>query len=259
MPLACRVPPTITQALILHGIAYGDTSRILRLLTRDHGLQSVIAKGARRPRSRTGPRLDLFGQGEASIQFKPHRELNTLTAFEMTDAHSPLAGDVARFAAASAVAELALRFAPVDAHPDLYDTVTSGLAALEQAPAELVGAVGLLACWQVIGALGFAPSLDQCAVCGREVSGALAFSASHGGALCTAHRREARTSNLAESDAAALRALAAGRLPEPPLEARHEAAHRRLLLQFIRHHLAEQRPLPALAFWDDRSWDAASS
>ena len=253
------MPLTTTPALILHGIPYGDTSRILRLLTREHGLQSVIAKGARRARSRTGPRLDLFGQGEASIQLKAHRELNTLTAFEMTDPHTSLAGDVGRFAAASAVAELALRFAPVDAHPDLYDTVTAGLAALEQAPVELVDTVGLLACWQVIGALGFAPALDQCAVCGRDVSGALAFSASQGGALCTTHRREARTSSLAASDAAALRALAAGRLPDPPLGARHEAAHRRLLLQFIRHHLAEQRALPALAFWDGRSWDAASS
>jgi DNA repair protein RecO (recombination protein O) len=253
------VPPATTQALVLHGIAYGDTSRILRLLTRDHGLQSVIAKGARRARSRTGPRLDLFNQGEASIQFKPHRELNTLTAFEMTDPHTALAEDVARFAAASALAELALRFAPVDAHPELYDTVTTVLAALERAPAELVETVGLLACWQVIGALGFAPALDQCAACGREVSGALAFSASQGGALCTTHRREARTSNLAEADAAALRALVAGQVPDPPLGARHEAAHRRLLLQFVRYHLAEQRPLPALAFWDGRSWDAVSS
>jgi len=253
------VPQVTTAALILHAMPYGDTSKILRLLARDLGLQSVIVKGARRAKSRTGARLDLFAQGQATLLTKPHRELNTLTAFEITTPHADLGADVARFAAASALAELALRFAPVDAHPGLFDAVTAGLDALGHAPVELVGTVGLLGCWGVVAALGFAPALEQCAVCGRAVDGAIAFSASHGGTLCGTHRRDARTSNLADGDAAALLALVSGRLPEPPLTVRHEAAHRRLLLQFVRHHLAEQRPLPALAFWDAQAWTTASS
>ena len=38
-----------------------------------------------------------------------------------------------------------------------------------------------------------------------------------------------------------------------------QAAHRRLLLSFIRHHLAEDRPLPAMAFWDKDAWTGTSS
>ena len=248
------MPQVTTPALILHVMPYGETSKILRLLARDFGLQSVIVKGARRPKSRAGPRLDLFAQGQATVLLKATRELNPLIGFETTASRAALGGDVARFAAANAIAELALHFAPVDAHPDLFDAVSAGLDALAAAPAELVGAVGLLGCWGIVSALGFAPALDRCATCGREPGGALVFSASHGGALCDTHRRGARTAKLAEGDAAALRALVAGRLPEPPLTERHEAAHRRLLLQFIRHHLAEQRALPALAFWDAQAW-----
>jgi DNA repair protein RecO (recombination protein O) len=247
-----------TPALVLHALAYGDTSKILRLLTRDLGLQSVIAKGARRAKARTGPRLDLFAQGEAGIAVKRNRELQTLTAFEVTVPHAGLAGDVERFAAASAVAELVLRFAPADAHPDLFDATAAALDALEHAPAELVGSVGLLACWGVVVALGFSPALERCVVCRTPLEGRLAFSAAQGGALCDRHRRGLHVSTLAEGDRAALTALAGGRLPDPPLDRRHEAAHRRLLGQFIRTHLAEHRPMPALAFWERQAWTTSS-
>jgi len=249
----------ITPSLVLHAMPYGDTSKILRLLTRDLGLQSVIAKGARRAKARTGPRLDLFARGEAGIAIKPTRELQTLTAFEITVPHTGLAGDVDRFAAASAVAELVLRFAPEEVHTDLFDATSAALDALEHAPADLVGTVALLACWGVVNALGFAPALDRCVVCGTPLEGALAFASAQGGALCDRHRRGVHVSALAVGDRAALAALIGGRLPDPPLDERHEASHRRLLVQFIRTHLAEHRPLPALAFWERQAWIPTSS
>jgi hypothetical protein len=86
----------------------------------------------------------------------------------------------------------------------------------------------------------------------------VAFSPAQGGALCAGHRAGVTTSMLAESDAAALAALVGGRLPAL-LDARHAAAHRRLLLGFIRHHLAEHRPLPAMTFWDAEPWNTTSS
>ena len=58
---------------------YLESSRILRFITREGGLQAVIAKGARRPRSRFGAALDLFAQGSAQILVKPGRDLQTLT------------------------------------------------------------------------------------------------------------------------------------------------------------------------------------
>jgi DNA repair protein RecO (recombination protein O) len=248
-----------TPALILHVMPYGETSKILRLLTREIGLQSAIARGARRPKARTGPRLDLFAAGVATLAVKPQRELHPLTDFEMTDAHGALGGDVGRFAAASALAELALRCAPPDVHPEVFDTASAGLDALAAAPATLLGTVALSTVWALVIALGFAPTLERCVACGAAVSGALAFSAAQGGALCPAHRRGVRTAALRATDAAALAALVVGRLPDPPLDDRHAAAHRRLLLGFIRHHLAEQRELPAMAFWDAEAWNATSS
>ena len=238
---------------------YGETSKILRLLTRDLGLQSAIARGARRGRARTGPRLDLFTEGVAALLTKPQRELNPLTDFDVTAPHAGLARGVERFAAAAALAELALKCAPADPHPDVFDATVAGLAALEGARPEDLDATALAAAWGLIGALGFAPALERCGVCGAPLDAAISFSAEQGGALCGAHRGGQGVTRLSGPDRAALAALVEGRLPEPPLDKRHAASHRRLLVAFVRHHLAEQRPLPALAFWDREAWNAASS
>jgi hypothetical protein len=43
----------------------------------------------------------------------------------------------------------------------------------------------------------------------------------------------------------------------PFLDARHTAAHRRLLARWVRTHIAEAAELPALEFWQQRAWAQA--
>ena len=254
------MPLVTTPAVILHVMPYGDTSKILRLLTRDLGVQSAMARGARRARSATGPRLDLFALGDATLRIREARDLSPLTAFEITVANSALAHGVPRFAAACALAELALRCAPGEPIPGVFNAVAGGLATLAAAADADLEATALAACWAVVRSLGFTPLLDRCVTCGAPVAGAAHFSAALGGALCGAHRGVAGgVATLASPDRDALAALLGGLLPEPPLDARHAASHRRLLISFIRHHLAEDRPLPAMAFCDQDAWNATSS
>jgi len=253
------MPLVTTPAVVLHVMPYGDTSKIVRLLTRDLGLVSAIARGARRPRSPTGPRLDLFARGEAALRVRDGRELSPLTGFETEDANPSLAHDVARFAAASALAELALKCAPAEPHPGVFAAVAGGFAALAAAASDDVEATALAAGWAAVVALGFSPSLGRCVACGTPVEGPVHFSAAQGGALCAAHRGSGGVTKLVPADREALAALVAGLLPEPRLDARHAAAHRRLLLAFVRHHLAEDRPLPAMTFWDQHAWNGTSS
>jgi DNA repair protein RecO (recombination protein O) len=251
-----------TPAVVLRVTPYGETSKIVRLLTRELGLQSAIAKGARRGKAGTGPRLDLFAEGVATLHTRGTRELNPISAFELISSHSGLAREVRLYAAASALVELALRCASEGPHSDIYDALTAGLGALEAAQPQDADATALAACWGLVVALGFAPAVDRCVACGAPVAGAATFSAGLGGVLCGAHARTGtgdRLSKLRDHDRAALSSLVAGRLPEPPLDRPHAAAHRRLLLSFVRHHVAEDRPLPALAFWDRESWTATSS
>ncbi|HEX5831959.1 MAG TPA: recombination protein O N-terminal domain-containing protein, partial [Gemmatimonadaceae bacterium] len=64
------MPLVATEAVVLHVLDYLESSRILRLATREAGVVSVLAKGARRARSRVGSAVDLFAGGVAQLYLK---------------------------------------------------------------------------------------------------------------------------------------------------------------------------------------------
>src|SRR2546425_6980348 len=100
-----------TPAIVLQTYRYSETSKVVRLATRDLGVQSAIAKGALRPKSRFGAGLELLSEGQAQLYHRNERELQTLAAFDVERLRRELADDLARFAAASALAEIMLRMA----------------------------------------------------------------------------------------------------------------------------------------------------
>ena len=121
------MPLLVTEAIVLHAFDYLESSRIIRLLTREAGIQSALARGARKSRARYGSALDLFAEGSAQLYVKPSRELHNLAGFEIDRSRAELAEEVGRFTAASTIAELALRFAGEEGSPQLYDTVSDVL------------------------------------------------------------------------------------------------------------------------------------
>jgi DNA repair protein RecO (recombination protein O) len=248
-----------SPAIVLSALRYGETSKIVRLATRDHGVQSAIAKGAFRPKSRFGGALQLLSEGQAQWLMKEHRELNILTGFDLRRLHVGLTDDLERYAIACALAEVILRFAPPDPHPESFDVLQQALAELEAAPGDTLEPLGFRLLWRLVSVLGFAPSVDTCVIDGMPLDsdGALRFSTRDGGALCPACASHRGATNLAQQDRADLLALLDPGAALPALDSRHGAAHRRLLARYIRYHLAEGAELPALEFWLQRPWAAA--
>ena len=253
------MPQVSTPAIVLSALRYSETSKIVRLATRDFGVQSAIAKGALRPKSRFGASLQVLSEGQAHLLVKEHRELHILAAFDLGRLHVGLAGDLERFAIACTLAEVMLRFAPPDPHPESFDLLQHALEELEESPEQSVPALGYRLLWQLVSVLGFAPSLDACVIDGTPLprTGPLPFSARDGGAVCPdCAARHGATELPAEARIALLTMLDFS-AELPLLEPRHAAAHRRLLARYIRYHLAEGAELPALEFWTQQPWVAA--
>jgi DNA repair protein RecO (recombination protein O) len=253
------MPPISTPAIVLATIRYGETSKIARLATRELGVQSAIAKGALRPKSRFGAALHLLSEGPATLVLSRSSDLHTLTQFDSRQIRVGLAARLDRYATAMLLSELMLRLAPASRHPESYDLFRDALAVLEAAPAAAVEPLGLRALWRLVAVLGFAPALEQCARDGAPLDPAAAacFSPQDGGLLCGNCARDTVGAQLRPADRAALGALLAPEAELPLLDERHLAAHRRLLERYVRYHLAEGAALPALAFWAERGWVAA--
>src|SRR5918996_1550894 len=137
------MPVVTTYAVILQTFKYSDTSKILRLITRSNGLQSVIAKGALRPKSPFGGVLEPFTEGTASFHAKENRDLHTLSSFELSRSRQRLGSDLIRFGGASLVAELVLRSGIEEPDPDLFDAVRAALDRIQDAPSAQVESVVL--------------------------------------------------------------------------------------------------------------------
>ncbi len=254
------MPPVETAATILSTIPYGETSKVARLATRDMGVVSVIAKGARRPGSRFGAALQVLSDGAATILPARHSDLHTLTAFEIGRLHADLATNIERYAVASVLGELMLRFAPHDRQVETYDFFRHSLDVIEAVPEDVVAVVGLRSIWGLVKHLGFAPTLGACARDGIPVGwedGPVAFSPAHGGVLCPSCARTVDVSRLASRDLRDLEVMIHGHDDLPALDGRYLAAHRRLLDRYLRYHLADGATLPALAFWATAAWQGS--
>jgi DNA repair protein RecO (recombination protein O) len=253
------MPLVSTPAIVLSALRYSETSKIVRLATREYGVQSVIAKGALRPKSRFGAALQLLSEGQAQFLLKEHRELHLLTAFDLRRLHVGLAAELERYAIACALAEVMLRFAPPDPHPESFDLLRHALDQLELGPISFMEALGYRLLWQMVSVLGFEPSLDACVIDGTPLpeSGPLPFSTREGGALCPVCAAQHGATQLPGQARADLVALMDSNTDLPVLDSKHGAAHRRLLARYIRYHLGEGAELPALEFWTQRPWVAA--
>lgn len=234
-----------TEAVVLQTFAYGDTSKILRLLTPRHGVVSAMARGALRPRSQYGGILEPFTEGTARLYLKEGRDLQTLGGFELGRSRQGLGRHLLRFGAASLLAELVLRTGTGDPDPGLFRRLRAALDRLDETAAEAVESAALAEAWGLVAHLGFAPALDACLHCGRllapEEEAALDYAA--GGIRCGVCAG-GRGRRLPSHGRARLARLCAG---EPVLLA-GTAAYWALLSRFIGHHIVDGRPLRSLEF-----------
>jgi len=122
---------TLTPAYILHHRPYRDTSRILEVITREHGRLSLFARGVRGPKARLAAVLQPFqllllswsGRGEAA----------QLTGAESAD-HGPAmpaAALMASFYLNELLLKLTTRHDPL---PTVFDDYRATLEGLKQGP-----------------------------------------------------------------------------------------------------------------------------
>ena len=149
---------------MLHTYAYKESSLIVEAFTRRHGRLSLLARGARRPRSATRGLLLAFHP--LRFAWSGNAELRTLVDAEWAGALRPLVGR--GLMCGFYLNELLLRLLPrEDPHEGLFDAYAGALARLaerEEASAVLRGFERRL-----LAELGYAPLLDREAASGAPV------------------------------------------------------------------------------------------
>ncbi len=186
------VPQEKTQAVVLHGVDFSESSRIITFLTPARGRIACIGKGVRRKNSGLAGVLDTCNRVELVYYWKEGRQVHPLAEATLLDGYPALRSNLERSCFAQWPMELVYRVAH-DNEPSeaLFEALTEGLDGLSR----WTGSARLHACWQImrlLDAAGFAPSMDVCVRCGEPVTESQFGFSLEGGVTCAACPRDRR-------------------------------------------------------------------
>jgi len=130
-----------TRAIIVHRTNYGEADRILHLLTPDHGVVSVIAKGARREKSKLAGGIELFTLSDVTIM-SGRGDMGTLTGARSNTYFMHILDDYARLQFGYEAIKQVRRAAEIVPEPAFFDLLAECFALLDnkKIPLQLVEA-----------------------------------------------------------------------------------------------------------------------
>jgi DNA repair protein RecO (recombination protein O) len=160
-----------TEGLLLRAVDFGESDRIVHLLTPETGRLAAIAKGARRSRRRFPGTLDLFNHLRVQVERRRPGALARLEHARLVQGFVGIRESSRRFALACYLVEMLDRLAPEGgARADLralFAFARSALAVLESQEPD-----ARLRTWlelRSLDALGLRPELRRCVRCGSDV------------------------------------------------------------------------------------------
>ena len=180
-----------TRAICLRTADYSETSQVVHFLTRAHGVVRLLAKGAKRPKSKSGGAIDLLSEGELVFIPSGGEALGKLIEFSESTSHGKLRTETGRLYTALYMLELIpAMLGEGDPHPEVYDLLHGALERLADADAPVAAVLGYFQ-WRVLRCVGLLGDLESCTECGRTIipakappRGPVYFSSAGGGLIC---------------------------------------------------------------------------
>jgi DNA repair protein RecO (recombination protein O) len=249
------MPLSADRCICLRKVEYSETSQILTLFGRRHGLMRVIAKGAHRTTkagaSKFGGGIDLLDVGEAVFTLDLEKQLGTLTEWKLVEGHLEMRGSLRAMYLAQYAAELVgFLIEEHDPHPDLFDRLEQTLTDL---PTPRVEESFLAFELDLLRETGYLAELSACVSCGSLLSDreAAYFSPNRGGVVC--RNCEGVVPDRAQVDSRLLRMVqtilrlprAAGAAQRLPRLTRHQTDPiNRMFARHVEHTLQRRLRLP---------------
>src|SRR5687767_6806624 len=182
------MPISSDRCVCLRKVEYSETSQILTLFGRNHGLMRVIAKGAHRTTkagaSKFGGGIDLLDIGEAVFTLDLEKELGTLTEWKLVEGHLEMRRSLRAMYLAQYAAELvSFLIEEHDPHPELFDRLELTLSEL---PTQRVEESFLSFELDLLRETGYLAELAACVSCSSTIGDRepAFFSPNRGGVVC---------------------------------------------------------------------------
>lgn len=220
---------------MLRSMRYGEADRILHAITPEHGRIGAVARGARRPKSKLGGRLEPLSVVRLEL-IRGRSDLHTVVGADTVVVHHRILTSHAALTHAQRACHVVDRTAAPDEPAErVHGLVRTLLALLDARPDEAHEGLQQAFRLKLLYALGVPPALGACVHCGRAEH-LVGFDAAGGGVVCASHQAGA-PGIAAESLSFMVDALGAPLSAAPRLGERPSRQVARAFEGIAMHHL----------------------
>lgn len=175
------------EGIVLRDRDYGDSSKIIDVLTKQHGMISIMSKGCKKPKSPLCSVSNKFVYGNFEIYYKEGK-LSVLTSVDIINNLFEIRKDMFKIGYVSYIMELTyqvLKQVSEDNISDIYDSFINSILKINEGYNNIV--IKNILEVKYLMYLGVFPTLDKCSKCGRKED-IVTVSADSNGLLCKSCR-----------------------------------------------------------------------
>jgi len=205
------------KSFVLKSYRLGETDKIVRLFSMEHGIISAVAKGACNFKSRFSGRLELFNILDCEIS--SGRNLDIINQAEIIEVFGNISSDFFKFNISLIICEIILK-SQSEKSPSvtifklLYFTLRE-INKCKISEDDSLKKILVFFIAKFLKIMGYVPLLDSCSICGGnlETEGSasygrgLMFSIKYGGAICAECRKDTERLFIIENENAKIMLL----------------------------------------------------
>lgn len=171
---------SLIEGIIISELSYGETSKIINILTKEYGIIGCIAKGAKTLKSNLRTTTTKMTYGYFAMNYKKDK-LSILSSVDIINPFNNIKKDINKVSYATYIIELASQVIKQNNNPKIYELLIASLNKINDNfnPLVITNILEL----KYLDYLGVMPMLDCCAICGNQTSIAT-ISSSRGGFIC---------------------------------------------------------------------------
>lgn len=168
------------EGIIIREKNYGDTSKILDIFTKEHGIIGVIAKGCKQMKSPLRSVASKFTYGIFNIYYKENK-LSTLKEVDIINNLKHIKMSIETIAYATFLLDLSEQVYKQNNNEEIYSLLINTLIKINDKfdPLVLTNIIEL----KYLEYLGVMPELNRCSICGS--TNIVTLSSDKGGYICS--------------------------------------------------------------------------
>lgn len=173
---------TEVKGIVISEKSYGESSKVLNILTKDKGVIGVISKGCKRLKSPLRSVSSNFSYASFNISYKDNK-LSTLISADIINPFSNIKKDIVKLSYLNFISELTNGVVKQSSNDKIYDIFLSAILKIEDGfdPGVITNILEL----KYLSFLGAKPKLNGCVVCSNP--DVVTISSHAGGYLCKNH------------------------------------------------------------------------